>query len=291
MALVYAPFELIFSYTIPDCREESKAKFWPITFVISIAYVAILSDFVLTMTTFVSNYLGIPTSISGATLLALGAQVPDTIASVSMAKKGMADGAISNAIGSQVINVTLGTGLPFLIYRLSTGNNIAMEPGDVMFLAMCLLGVVVCYLLTIFIPLTGICGSTGGSAGLHKCSSYILLLFFVIGNVVFIYGVAEQPVDPTAALPALLPTPAPSIADICTSTPEEARVAGASFKTFAATVDDCIASCCAEEACTAWEFAPAAINVHNADYCYLKSGDAKALTPVTDGHMAGFPEN
>jgi Ca2+/Na+ antiporter len=298
MSLIYAPFELIFSYTIPDCREEKYQKYWPITFIISIAYVAILSDFVLSMTKFVSAYMGIPASISGATLLALGAQVPDTIASVSMAKKGMADGAISNAIGSQVINVTLGTGLPFLIYTLSTGQDIAMEPGDVMYLAMCLLGVVVMYLFAIFVPVTGVCGGGNGS-GLHRSSSYLLLVVFVASNAVFICGVAQQPVavDPATALPTPPPTATPDPSHggggrggSCTSTPEAARIAGASYETFAGTMDVCMDRCCADSACTAWEFAPAAINEHERDYCYLKSGGAQALTRASDGHMAGFPE-
>jgi hypothetical protein len=35
-----------------------------------------------------------------------GAQVPDTIASVAMAKRGLGPGAVANAVGSQIINVS-----------------------------------------------------------------------------------------------------------------------------------------------------------------------------------------
>ena len=54
-------------------------------------------------------------------------QVPDFIASVAMARAGMFDGAVSNAVGSQVINVTIGAGLPFLLRNMLTGRAIQTQ--------------------------------------------------------------------------------------------------------------------------------------------------------------------
>lgn len=45
----------------------------------------------------------------------------DMWASVSMAKKGLGDGAIANATGAQVCNVLLGVGLPFFCYTVVNG--------------------------------------------------------------------------------------------------------------------------------------------------------------------------
>ena len=53
--------------------------------------------------------------ISGATLVALGAEIPDTISAVALSRNGFTHGAIAGAIGSQVINISLGIGLPALI--------------------------------------------------------------------------------------------------------------------------------------------------------------------------------
>ena len=63
------------------------------------------------------------------TVLAWGAQVPDCLASVSMAKKGLGPGAVANAVGSQIINVFIGLGLPYAIGKCllqSTSKDVVM---------------------------------------------------------------------------------------------------------------------------------------------------------------------
>lgn len=57
--------------------------------------------------------LGIPDTIMGLTFLAAGTSVPDTIASVLVAKQGMGDMAVSNSIGSNVFDILLGLALPW----------------------------------------------------------------------------------------------------------------------------------------------------------------------------------
>ena len=49
--------------------------------------------------------IGMSENLEGVTILAWGAQVPDMLASVAMAKKGFGPGAVANAVGSQIINV------------------------------------------------------------------------------------------------------------------------------------------------------------------------------------------
>lgn len=44
----------------------------------------------------------------GATLLALGSEIPDVVSAVALARSGLQDVALSQAIGSQVINISLG---------------------------------------------------------------------------------------------------------------------------------------------------------------------------------------
>ena len=133
--LIAAPMDWIFAHTIPAC-ECPDDELLPLpssgrtaaAFLLSIAYVSVLSYAVLELTKAGSSAAGVPRATAGATLLALGAQVPDTIASLAMARSGMLDGAVSNAIGSQVINVTLGTGLPFLLYCLIEHAQIVTKP-------------------------------------------------------------------------------------------------------------------------------------------------------------------
>jgi Ca2+/Na+ antiporter len=56
----------------------------------------------------VGMILKIDTAIMGLVFLAAGASVPDTIASVIVAKQGEANMAVSNAIGSNCFDILLG---------------------------------------------------------------------------------------------------------------------------------------------------------------------------------------
>ena len=84
-------------------------------FVVSLCYVAVLSDMILVTAKFCCDTIGMSEDLEGVTVLAWGAQVPDCLASVSMAKKGLGPGAVANAVGSQIINVFIGLGLPYAI--------------------------------------------------------------------------------------------------------------------------------------------------------------------------------
>lgn len=85
-------------------------------------YVALLANFALATAENVSIALGLSRVCAGATLLAVGAQIPDVMGSMAMSRQGMSDGAIANAAGSQVANVALGVGLPFMFFSLSSGS-------------------------------------------------------------------------------------------------------------------------------------------------------------------------
>ncbi|KAL0167430.1 hypothetical protein M9458_035652, partial [Cirrhinus mrigala] len=58
--------------------------------------------------------LGIPDTVMGMTLLAAGTSIPDTVASVMVAREGKADMAMSNIVGSNVFDM-LCLGLPWFI--------------------------------------------------------------------------------------------------------------------------------------------------------------------------------
>jgi Ca2+/Na+ antiporter len=215
-AAVAAPFEFVFAHTIPDCElpeeeeeeeedgeSEGTGAELPsvartaVAFTVSLAYVAGLSSAVLELTKAASDACGVPRAVAGATVLALGAQVPDTIASLAMARSGMLDGAVSNAIGSQVINVTLGTGLPFMLYCLIEAKTIVTNSAGMLFMSFVLGGVVLVYVGVVFAPRlfpAAFGGSSGGSAGggrpahvgLHRSGAWLLLFAYVAANVVFI---------------------------------------------------------------------------------------------------------
>jgi Ca2+/Na+ antiporter len=57
----------------------------------------------------------IPAVVMGLTFLAMGTSIPDALGSISVAKEGEGDMAVSNAVGSNVFDICIGLGLPYFI--------------------------------------------------------------------------------------------------------------------------------------------------------------------------------
>ena len=69
-----------------------------------------------------SNALSVPVYITSVVLAAAATSIPDTILSVKDAKKGNYDDAVSNAVGSNIFDITVCTGLPVLLYTVIYGS-------------------------------------------------------------------------------------------------------------------------------------------------------------------------
>jgi len=115
--------------TIPDPQDPKRQKFFPISFFISIVWIAIYSYFMVWWATLTGQALGISDAVMGLTFLAAGTSVPDLITSVLVAKEGKGDMAVSSSIGSNLFDVTVGLPLPWLLYTAINGK--AMEVSSV----------------------------------------------------------------------------------------------------------------------------------------------------------------
>merc|ERR1719494_999415 len=69
---------------------------------------------------------GMPMSFFGLLVVSIAAQIPDTLESLAVAKKGYGSMAVSNCLGTQTINIGIGLGLPWLI-TASTGTVTKLE--------------------------------------------------------------------------------------------------------------------------------------------------------------------
>ncbi|CAG7732957.1 unnamed protein product [Allacma fusca] len=82
------PARIIFTLTIPDCRKARFRKFYPLTFIMCIVYIAFLSYVVSWLMTVIGFTFGIPDSVMGLTFIAAGASVPEVASSIIVAKQG-----------------------------------------------------------------------------------------------------------------------------------------------------------------------------------------------------------
>lgn len=125
------PLNNAFKYTCPPCELESKyERLYPLTFLTSFLWVAVWSFTISTIVELwvddlqeldgVKAVLGpnakvVLIPISGVVLIAIGAEIPDTIQSVLYARQGYGSMAVSNSTGSQICNILIGLGLPWLL--------------------------------------------------------------------------------------------------------------------------------------------------------------------------------
>ncbi|XP_028561132.1 sodium/potassium/calcium exchanger 5 isoform X1 [Podarcis muralis] len=100
--------------TTPDCRRQFWKNWFMLTFFMSAVWISAFTYVLVWMVTIVGETLHIPDTVMGLTLLAAGTSIPDTVASVLVARKGRGDMAMSNIVGSNVFDL-LCLGLPWFI--------------------------------------------------------------------------------------------------------------------------------------------------------------------------------
>ncbi|XP_004609706.2 sodium/potassium/calcium exchanger 5 [Sorex araneus] len=108
------PIITLLFLTTPDCRRKLWKNYFAITFIMSALWISAFTYILVWMVTVTGETLGIPDTVMGLTLLAAGTSIPDTIASVLVARKGKGDMAMSNIVGSNVFDM-LCLGVPWFI--------------------------------------------------------------------------------------------------------------------------------------------------------------------------------
>ncbi|XP_051580213.1 sodium/potassium/calcium exchanger 1-like isoform X2 [Myxocyprinus asiaticus] len=105
--------------TVPDVRNPASKRFFAITFLGSIVWIAIFSYLMVWWAHQVGETIGISEEIMGLTILAAGTSIPDLITSVIVARKGLGDMAVSSSVGSNIFDITMGLPVPWLMFSLS----------------------------------------------------------------------------------------------------------------------------------------------------------------------------
>mmetsp|Transcript_7169 Transcript_7169/g.25236 ORF Transcript_7169/g.25236 Transcript_7169/m.25236 type:complete len:598 (-) Transcript_7169:255-2048(-) len=116
MWLLSLPWYAFMTVTIPPCAEEKWEKWYLVSFGMSILWIAGISLLLVDWCARIGCILDIPLVVMGTTVLAAGTSIPDALSSLSVAKDGLANMAVANAVGSNVFDIWLGLGLPWLVY-------------------------------------------------------------------------------------------------------------------------------------------------------------------------------
>ena len=154
-------------------------KHYYLVFLQSIIIIAALSWLLVELAVVISADLQIPESIVALTVLAIGTSIPDLFSSMIVARQGRGDMAVSNAIGSNIFDILVGLGLPFLIFLSISGGAVDAAHGDLISSVVILFASVV----LLFILLVSSKWKVGKLTGIILLSLYI---FYVVREIIIL---------------------------------------------------------------------------------------------------------
>ena len=183
------PWYAASTFTIPPCHKSGWEKWYFASFAVSIGWIGIISHFMVVLCARIGCLLGIPAVVMGTTVLAAGTSIPDALSSIAVAKEGLANMAVANAVGSNVFDIWLGLGLPWLLYlSWQKPSYILVDTAELVPSSFILLGVLVVYITTV--------GSNGFRLTRKMGYCYIALYaMYALYNIILvwvvdIYGIA-----------------------------------------------------------------------------------------------------
>ena len=115
-------------------------------------------------------------------LIAIGAEIPDTIESVTMAKKAYGSMAVSNCQGTQVINIGIGLGLPWLLTNL-TGHEVEVCGHRILQISAIFQTAIVCFNFFLLVGLALI--QNKNKALLQRWKAYALIVLYFVAMMGF----------------------------------------------------------------------------------------------------------
>jgi len=157
------------------CVIFPNPKNYYIVFFLSILIIAGLSWVLVELAVVISEDLGIPEAIIALTVLAIGTSIPDLFSSLIVARQGRGEMAVSNAIGSNIFDILVGLGLPFIIV-MSISGGVIDAGGDLMSSTLILSGSV----LLLIILLVTLRWKVGKFAGIVLLAAYIFYVTYEI---------------------------------------------------------------------------------------------------------------
>ena len=169
------PWQVLFNYTVPDVRKERWKSWYMAAFFCSIFWIAVLCFFMVMWGIDIAEMIQMSPTVMAFTVLAGGTSVPDCLASIIEARKGKADMAVSNALGSNIFDILFGLSVPYMMVNLK--NSIS---GDVVPVIMCVADLQV-MLFTLVVTLAATFALLASSRfRLNKITGVILLVLYLV---------------------------------------------------------------------------------------------------------------
>lgn len=130
--LIYLAYLLKMAKQNPQPEEEKQEENLPIWrllvgVIVGICLIVLGSDVSVDAATVLARMMGMSERLIGLTIVALGTSLPELVTSVSAARKGKADIAIGNIVGSNIFNILFVVGTTALITPVVFASNFVVD--------------------------------------------------------------------------------------------------------------------------------------------------------------------
>ncbi len=161
---IFKPIDLIIKLIVP--RPEKYIR----VFFISILLIAATCWVLVESAIHVSAILGIPEMIIALIILGIGTSVPDIVSSAIVAKQGRGGMAVSNAVGSNIFDIFIGLGLPWLLKSIILNGGVTTSTDGLGVAVGLLLGSILLILFALMYK----------KWTLNKGLGYVLILLYIL---------------------------------------------------------------------------------------------------------------
>jgi len=160
----------------PQQQKEENLAIVGIKFLVGVGVIIILSKFAVDSSIDIADFIGLPTSIIGATIIGFGTSLPELATTIQALKKGLVSMALGNLLGSCITNITLILGVSSLL-SFSEVNIVAVQ--SIMFFVL-LSSLSVWYIVGASERLTK-------KSAIFLCIIYAIFILQQVGVSVFIF--------------------------------------------------------------------------------------------------------
>ncbi|KAJ1528816.1 hypothetical protein ONE63_007193 [Megalurothrips usitatus] len=112
------PVSCLLALTIIDSKKPKLRRFFLLTFILCVVWIALAAYIVSWMLAVIGNTLEISDAVMGITLLAAGGSTPEAVSAIIMSRKGVGSVGIANGLGANTLNMLMNLGMPWLVRSL-----------------------------------------------------------------------------------------------------------------------------------------------------------------------------
>jgi K+-dependent Na+/Ca+ exchanger-like protein len=114
--VVNKPTDALNRAVIPNCTKPGQSKYYLRSFILSLLVVLVISFTLMCIVQYMGCVSGIDHAVTGLLVLGVAASLPDIISVGVSARRGLGVMAVSGLVGSNVFDVLVGLGFPWLLH-------------------------------------------------------------------------------------------------------------------------------------------------------------------------------